>query len=179
MLELATVRGVSAPVRIDAMQVDDWADVKRIYAEGIATGDATLERETPDFSHFDRSHRRDCRLVARRGSAEPVLGWTALSAYSSRRVYAGVAWESVYVAASARGQGVGRALLEALIPAAEAVGLWTLLAGVMIDNKASLALHKAVGFRRVGVQRRLGRDASGRWRDVVLLERRSVGVGTD
>lgn len=161
------------------MTADDWAEVKRIYAEGIATGDATLERETPDFSHFDRSHRRDCRLVARHEPGGPVLGWTALTAYSSRRVYAGAAWESVYVAAAARGQGVGRALLEALIPASEAVGLWTLLAGVLIDNKPSLALHRVVGFRRVGVQRRLGRDASGRWRDVVLLERRSAVTGDD
>jgi phosphinothricin acetyltransferase len=161
------------------MVVDDWAEVKRIYAEGIATGDATLEREAPDFSHFDRSHRHDCRLVARREAGGPILGWTALTAYSSRRVYAGVAWESVYVAASARGQGVGRALLEALIPASEAAGLWTLLAGVLADNKASLALHKAVGFRRVGVQRRMGGDARGRWRDVVLLERRSTVTGSD
>jgi L-amino acid N-acyltransferase YncA len=163
---------MSGTVRIETMQVEDWAEVKRIYAEGIATGDATLEREAPDFSHFDRSHRHDCRLVARHKPGGPVLGWTALTTYSSRRVYAGVAWESVYVAASARGQGVGRALLEALLPASEAAGLWTLLAGVLADNTPSLALHEAVGFRRVGVQRRMGRDATGRWRDVVLLERR-------
>jgi L-amino acid N-acyltransferase YncA len=168
---------VSDSFRIEAMQADDWAEVKRIYAEGIATGDATLEREAPDFSHFDRSHRHDCRLVARRTQGGLVLGWTALTAYSARRVYAGVAWESVYVGANVRGQGVGRALLEALIPATEAVGLWTLLAGVLADNKASLALHEAVGFRRVGVQRRIGRDVTGRWRDVVLLERRSQTVG--
>jgi phosphinothricin acetyltransferase len=176
---LATVRGVTKPIRIEPMTADDWAEVKRIYAEGIATGDATLEREPPDFSHFDRSHRRDCRLVARQTPGGPVLGWTALTAYSSRRVYAGVAWESVYVAAAARGQGIGRALLDALIPASEAIGLWTLLAGVLIDNKPSLALHRGVGFRQVGVQRRLGRDASGRWRDVVLLERRSTLTGGD
>lgn len=167
------------PIRIDSMTADDWAEVKRIYAEGIATGDATLERDAPDFSHFDRSHRRDCRLVARHAPSASILGWTALTAYSSRRVYAGVAWESVYVASAARGQGVGRALLEALIPASEAAGLWTLLAGVLIDNEASLALHQAVGFRQVGVQRRIGRDASGRWRDVVLLERRSTVTGGD
>ena len=165
--------------RIEPMQADDWADVKAIYAEGIATGDATLEPQAPDFSHFDRSHRRDCRLVARSDGDGPVLGWTALTAYSSRRVYAGVAWESVYVAANARGQGVGRALLEALIPASEAVGLWTLLAGVMADNQASLGLHEAVGFRRVGVHRKVGRDTTGRWRDVVLLERRSSTIGAE
>jgi L-amino acid N-acyltransferase YncA len=88
-----------------------------------------------------------------------------------------VAWESVYVAAEARGRGVGRALLEALIPASESAGFWTLLAGVIADNRASLTLHERVGFRRVGVQHALGQDATGRWRDVVVLERRSTTVG--
>src|SRR6476659_8642361 len=126
-------------MRIDPMMPADWPAVRQIYAEGIATGDATLERDAPDWDHFDRSHRSDCRLVARRAKAGPVLGWDALTAYSARRVYSGVAWESVYVAAGARGQGVGRALLEAIIPASEAAGFWTLLAGVMADNAASLA----------------------------------------
>ena len=161
------------------MEPADWPEVRRIYAEGIATGDATLEREAPDWDHFDRSHRADCRLVAREEGGGPVVGWVALTAYSARRVYVGVAWESVYVAADRRGHGIGRALLEAVITASEASGLWTLMAGVMAENAASLALHERVGFRRVGVQRSLGRDASGRWRDVVLLERRSGAVGTD
>jgi L-amino acid N-acyltransferase YncA len=161
---------------IDAMTLGDWPAVRRIYAEGIATGDATLEREAPDWNHFDHSHPVECRLVARDGTGE-VLGWTALGGYSSRKVYSGVAWESVYVGADARGHGVGRALLEALIPASEAAGYWTLLAGVIADNAASLALHEGVGFRRIGVQRALGQDAAGRWRDVVVLERRSTTVG--
>jgi L-amino acid N-acyltransferase YncA len=161
-------------VRIDQMTADDWPAVRRIYAEGIATGDATLEREAPDWDHFDRSHRPDCRFVARRDDRGAIAGWVALSSYSARRVYSGVAWESVYVAADARGQGVGRALLEALIPASEAAGFWTLMAGVLADNVTSLALHERVGFRRVGVQRRLGQDVTGRWRDVVILERRRV-----
>ena len=165
-----------API-VESMAATDWPEVRRIYAEGIATGDATLEREPPDWNHFDHSHRHDCRLVARDRRRGSVVGWTALTAYSARRVYAGVAWESVYVAAAARGRGVGRALLEVLIPASEAAGLWTLLAGVMEENESSLALHLAVGFRRVGVQRRMGQDATGRWRDVVLLERRSATVG--
>ncbi len=162
---------------IEPMTADDWPAVRRIYAEGIATGDATLEREAPDWSHFDHSHPPVCRLVARDGAGGPVVGWTALGHYSGRRVYSGVAWESVYVAEMARGRGVGRALLEALIPSSEAAGFWTLLAGVLVDNKASLALHEAVGFRRVGVQHGMGQDGQGRWRDVVLLERRSGVVG--
>jgi L-amino acid N-acyltransferase YncA len=164
---------------IQPMTAEDWPEVRRIYEEGIATGVATFERTAPDWSHFDRSHRHDCRLVARDRPGDPILGWTALSAYSSRRVYAGVAWESVYVAAGARGRGVGRALLETLFAASEASGLWTLFAGVQAENTASLALHEATGFRRVGVQVAIGKDPGGRWRDVVLLERRSTTVGVD
>ena len=163
--------------RIDTMTPADWPDVRRIYAEGIATADASLEREAPDWHHFDHSHRADCRFVARDKPGGPILGWTALSAYSARRAYLGVAWESVYVGADARGHGVGRALLEALIPASEAAGLWTLFAGVLAENAPSLALHERVGFERVGTQRRIGQDALGRWRDVVLLQRRSVLIG--
>jgi phosphinothricin acetyltransferase len=161
------------------MEPTDWPAVHRIYAEGIATGDATLEREAPDWDHFDRSHRHDCRLVARRTPDGPVIGWVALTAYSARRVYSGVAWESVYVASDARGQGVGRALLEALIPASEEAGFWTLMAGVMVENDASLALHERCGFERVGVMRAMGRDAAGRWRDLVIMQRRSDRIGTE
>jgi L-amino acid N-acyltransferase YncA len=164
---------------IEPMTVDHWTEVRRIYSEGIATGDATLEREAPDWSHFDRSHPAECRLIARDGADGSVVGWTALGGYSSRKVYSGVAWESIYVGSGARGRGVGRALLEALIPASEAVGFWTLLAGVLLENGPSLALHERVGFRRIGVQHRLGQDAQGRWRDVVLLERRSNAIATD
>ena len=158
---------------------EHWPAVRRIYAEGIATGDATFEREAPDWSHFDRSHRPECRLVALDEATDDVLGWTGISLTSSRAVYAGVAWESVYVAEATRGHGVGRRLLEALIRESEAAGYWTLQAGVMAENAASLALHERVGFRVVGVQHRIGRDATGRWRDRVLLERRSPVVGTE
>lgn len=162
---------------IETMRHADWPEVHRIYVDGIATGNATLERDAPDWDHFDRSHKPDCRLVARSEPGGPVVGWTALTAYSARRTYSGVAWESVYVAADARGRGVGRALLEALVLASEAAGFWTLLAGVMAENAASLALHERCGFRQVGIQRSMGRDGSGRWRDVVLLERRSDRIG--
>ena len=166
---------------VEPMAAEDWPDVRRIYAQGIATGDATLEREAPDWSHFDHSHPAECRLVARAAPDGPVLGWTALGHYSARKVYRGVAWESVYVAEEARGTGVGGALLRALIRESEAAGYWTLFAGVMAENAASLALHESVGFRRVGIQRGMGQDGRGRWRDVVLLERRSetVGIASD
>ena len=149
--------------------------VLEIYGQGIATGDATFETEVPDWRRWNATHRQECRFVAQLEGS--VVGWTALSSWSGRPVYSGVVWESVYVAAAVRGRGVGRALLEALIPASEAAGIWTLIAGVQIENETSLRLHEAVGFRRVGVHERLGRDATGRWRDVVILERRSVVTG--
>jgi phosphinothricin acetyltransferase len=168
---------VTSHIAIEPMTAGDWPAVRRIYAEGIATGDATLEREAPDWNAFDAAHVPDCRFVARNDADGPIVGWTALGRYSTRTVYSGVAWESVYVADNARGRGVGRALLETLIPASEAAGFWTLQAGVLSDNAASLALHEAVGFGRIGVQHGVGQDAAGRWRDVVLLERRSETVG--
>jgi phosphinothricin acetyltransferase len=163
-------------VSIREMRPVDWPAVSAIYADGIATNDATLDPTVPTWPVWDAGHRAECRLVAEIDGA--VVGWTALSSYSGREVYAGVAWESVYVAERARGTGIGRRLLEALIPASEAAGIWTLLAGVERENVASLALHERVGFRRIGTQERVGRDPTGRWRDVVLLERRSSRTGT-
>ena len=164
-----------AAVAIDPMTPADWPAVQRIHQEGIATGVATLDPESPDWATWDAGHRPDCRFVARIGG--DLVGWVALSPYSGRPVYAGVAWESVYVASAARRSGVGRALLDRLVSASEAAGTWTLLAGILADNRASLALHRRVGFREIGVNRRLGQDARGRWRDVVLMERRSPVVG--
>lgn len=174
--ECETLRAVTdtEPILVEPMSPDDADDVLAIYGEGMATGDATFDTEVPDWRRWNATHRRECRLVARLDGR--VVGWTALSSWSGRPVYAGVVWESVYVAASARGRGVGRALLEALIPASEDAGIWTLIAGIQAENVASLRLHESVGFRRVGVHEGLGRDARGRWRDVVILERRSAVV---
>jgi L-amino acid N-acyltransferase YncA len=160
---------------VEPMTDEDGPAVLEIYGQGIAAGVATFETVVPAWRAWTASHRRDCRFVARLDGR--VVGWTAVARYSSREVYAGVAWESVYVDASARGRGVGAALLAALIPASEAVGIWTLIAGVQANNPASLALHERAGFRRIGVQERVGRDAAGRWQDVVLLERRSAVAG--
>jgi L-amino acid N-acyltransferase YncA len=151
--------------------------VRDIYAQGIATGDATFEIDAPDWQTWDAAHRPDCRLVARR--AGMIVGWVALSPWSARHVYRGVAWESVYVAEGARGKGVGPALLKAVVKASEEAGLWTLVAGVMAENAVSLAVHERAGFRRIGAYERLGQDPTGRWRDIVLLERRSSIVGRD
>jgi L-amino acid N-acyltransferase YncA len=160
---------------VEPMTPDHGPAVLDIYGQGIATGIATFETVVPEWRAWNASHHRECRFVARLDGR--VVGWTALARYSSRDVYAGVAWESVYVDAAARGLGVGSALLAVLIPASEAAGIWTLIAGVQAENVASLALHERAGFRRIGVQDRVGRDATGVWRDVVLLERRSAVVG--
>jgi|SRR5439155_170312 len=161
-------------LRIEPMRPEDWDRVRGIYLEGIATGQATFETTAPAWEAWDAAHMRAARLVAREGKA--TLGWAALSPVSSRCVYAGVAEVSVYVAAAARGRGVGRALLAALIAAAEREGLWTLQAGIFPENEASLAVHRRCGFREVGRRERLGK-LNGAWRDVLLLERRSPTVG--
>jgi L-amino acid N-acyltransferase YncA len=161
-------------IEITAMRRQDWPAVREIYAEGIATGNATFEMTTPDWSRWDLAHHEHCRLIAR--DAEAILGWAALSPISRREVYAGVAEVSIYIAEKARGKGIGRALLESLIDQSEKHGLWTLQAGIFPENIASVVLHKSCGFREVGVRHRLGQLA-GAWRDVLLLERRSSRVG--
>ncbi len=163
-------------VRIDTMSPDDWPAVRAIYEAGIATGVATFETQAPTWDAWDAAHRPDCRLVARDGEGR-VVGWIAISPVSPRRVYAGVVEESVYIAPDARGHGIGTRLFEALFEAAEAAGVWTIQAGIQLENEASMRLHERVGFRRIGVRERIGRDAGGTWRDVVILERRSERVG--
>lgn len=166
----------STQVVIEAMRDDDWPRVRAIYLEGIATGDATFETGAPSFEAWDASHLKTCRLVARIG--EEIAGWAALSPVSSRCVYGGVAEVSVYVGEKARGRGVGRALLASLVEESERNKLWTLQAGVLAENEASIRLHERCGFRVVGTREKLGR-LKGVWRDVVLLERRSRIVGND
>jgi L-amino acid N-acyltransferase YncA len=157
-------------IEIDNLSKDDWESVRRIYLEGIATGNATFETEAPDWASWDRAHLKTPRLVARR--LDEVIGWAALSPVSKRRVYEGVAEVSVYVAANAQGIGVGRQLLSALILEAERSGIWTLQAGIFPENEASIALHRGCGFREVGRRERIGKMGDV-WRDVILMERRS------
>ena len=160
------------------MTAADWPAVARIYAAGIAGGDATFEDSVPTYEEFSRARLADPRLIAREESGE-VLGWAALSPTSTRPVYWGVAEVSIYVDPAVAGRGVGRVLLEALIEASERAGLWTLQAGIFPENVASIALHERCGFELLGVSRRVGQMADGRWRDVVRYERRSQLVGAD
>ena len=163
-----------ASVRVIAMTPEHADDVLRIYQAGIDSGDATFEPAAPGWAEFDAKFLPEVRLVALSPDGS-VLGWVALSSVSSRRVYAGVAEVSVYVAPEAARRGVGRHLLDAAIEASETAGIWTLQAGIFPENAASLALHAKAGFRTVGVRERMGRQGD-KWRDVVLLERRSPRV---
>ncbi len=163
-------------VLIETLTEKDWHAVSAIYAEGIATGNATFEKAIPEWEKWDSGHLSSCRFVARSG--KDVLGWAALASVSGRCVYAGVAEVSIYVAARARGQKVGLKLLQELIEASEREGIWTLQAGIFPENIASIELHKRCGFSTVGTRKRLGR-MDGRWRDVCLMERRSKTVGID
>jgi phosphinothricin acetyltransferase len=160
-------------VEITELTPADWPAIAAIYQEGIRSGHATFESEVPDWEAWDAAHLPAHRLAARSG--KEVVGWAALGAVSHRLVYAGVAEVSVYVAASQRGKGVGRRLLERLVESSERAGIWTLQAGIFPENEVSIALHEACGFRVVGVRERLGKQG-GEWRDVVLLERRSPNV---
>jgi phosphinothricin acetyltransferase len=147
--------------------------VLAIYRAGIEEGDATFETEVPDWEGFSGTRLAGHRFVAVSGG--DVLGWVAVSPVSARAVYRGVVEHSVYVDPGARGRGVGRGLLDALIGSTEAAGIWTIQSGIFPENAASVALHKAAGFRVVGTRERLGQH-HGRWRDVVLIERRSQVV---
>jgi L-amino acid N-acyltransferase YncA len=156
------------------MKDEDWQVVARIYGEGIATGEATFENEVPGWEQWDSGHAPDCRLVAE-VEAE-VAAWAALSPVSRRPVYRGVAESSIYVGANAQGRGVGTRLLAALVEASEEAGYWTLQTSIFSENQASIALHERCGFRVVGTRERIG-SQNGRWRDTVLMERRSLRAG--
>lgn len=160
---------------IEEMKSSDWAQVADIYLSGIKTEKATFQGEVPTWEDWNSNHSGSCRLVARLN--DEIFGWTALSPISSRCVYAGVAEVSIYIDESHRGQGVGTALLEALVSLSEENGYWTLQSGIIKENTVSIQLHKKCGFRELGVRERLGKMGNGTWHDVVLMERRSKSVG--
>jgi L-amino acid N-acyltransferase YncA len=162
----------TAPL-IAPMESADAAQVIDIYRLGIATGNATFETEAPSWDRFTNSHLSEHRFVAR--DHDRVLGWVACSKVSDRSVYAGVVEHSVYVHPDARGRRIGLRLLETLIESTEKAGIWTIQSGVFPENTASLALHRAVGFRAIGTREKVGRH-DGVWRDVILLERRSPSI---
>jgi L-amino acid N-acyltransferase YncA len=164
---------IDPSVRVAAMDSRHGPAVIDIYRAGIAEGNATFETEPPTWHRFDATHLRDHRFVALTG--ETPVGWAACVPVSDRCVYAGVVEHSVYVHPDARGYGVGRALLAALIASTERAGIWTIQSGIFPENTASLALHRNAGFRVVGTRHRVGQH-HGTSRDVVLIERRSPNI---
>ena len=165
---------VAPVIAIEELRPEHWPGVERVYAEGIATGNATFETEVASWDAWDAAHLAEHRFVALRDG--DVVGWAAVSPVSDRCVYGGVVENSVYVAMEARGQGIGLRLLEALAASTEAAGIWTIQTGIFPENDVSLRLHQRAGFEVVGRRKRLGK-LNGKWRDVLLLERRSEVVG--
>ena len=155
---------------IDQMRASDWEQVRSIYLEGIRSGHSTFETDAPAWEKWDEAHLQVARFVMR--DADRVVGWAALSPVSKRNVYRGVAEVTVYVTESARGQGIGRALLQALIESSEKYGFWTLQASIFPENTASIELHVRCGFREVGRRESIAM-LNGVWRDTILFERRS------
>ena len=158
---------------ITALLPEHWAAVKAIYEAGLATGNASFQTSAPSWEEWDAAHLKHSRLVALEDDI--MLGWAALTPVSGRCVYAGVAEVSVYIDIARRGRGIGKALLQELIAESEKNGLWTLQAGIFPENTASVQLHEKCGFRQVGVREKIGKMGD-RWRDTVLLERRSKTV---
>lgn len=157
-------------VQVRALDAADWPAVRRIYSEGIATGDATFDTEVPSKTVLDSKWLTDHRWVAEVDS--DVAGWTTLTPVSARACYSGVAEVSIYIGEGRRGRGVGKALMHRLVTEADANGIWTLQTAIFPENRASLALHHSAGFRTIGVRERIG-QLNGRWRDTVFLERRA------
>jgi L-amino acid N-acyltransferase YncA len=162
---------VSAPpsVELRSLTADDWAAVAEIYWDGMRDGLATFETELPSWETWDAAHLAEHRLVAER--LGELVGWAALSPASTRRCYAGVVENTVYVARAAQGQGVGRRLLEQLVARAKEAGIWTIQTSIFPENRASLALHERCGFRVVGIRERIAKR-DGSWRDTLFLELR-------
>lgn len=164
------------PVQLRSLVPDDWERVAEIYRQGIESGDATFERTVPEWTEWDAARRPDCRLVAEDDHGS-ILGFAALSPTSRRPVYSGVCEVMVYVASEARGRGVGGLLMKGLVEASEQAGIWTLQAGIFPENVPSIRAHERVGFRILGTRERVARFHDGRWRDTVIMERRSDAVG--
>jgi L-amino acid N-acyltransferase YncA len=165
------------PMELREMTPDDWPAVREIYRQGIEAGDATFENEAPDWASGHASRHASCRLVAESGGA--VVGFACVSPTSKRAVYAGVGEVMVYVADGSRGEGLGGLLMTALVEATEAEGFWMLQAGIFPENIASIRAHERVESRVVGTREHIARFHDGRWRDTVIMERRSAVTGLD
>lgn len=164
-------------VVIRSMNEKDWPVISEIYRQGIETGKATFQIDVPAYDEWNAAHIQRCRFVAMAGGK--VVGWAALSKVSSRCVYGGVAEVSIYIAEGYRRKGIGQQLLQYLIEESEKADFWMLQSGIMEDNAASVRLHEKCGFRIVGYREKIGKDVRGKWRNNVLMEKRSHVIGID
>ena len=162
-------------IRIRNIEQENWEEIARIYRLGIETGNATFETDIPTWKKWNIAHLQSCRLVA--WQEKRIVGWAALSPVSDRCVYGGVAEVSVYVDTSYNGIGIGTKLLQELIKQSEKEGIWTLQSGIFPENKASIKIHKKLGFREIGFREKIGKMENGIWRDNIILERRSKTIG--
>jgi L-amino acid N-acyltransferase YncA len=163
-------------MHIREMLPEDYPSVSAIYQQGIETHNATFETAAPNWEAWNQKHSPFCRLLALENDV--IIGFAALMPYSSRAVYEGVGVLSIYIHDNFQGRGVGRFLLKNLIEESEKQGIWMLQAGILPENKASIALHRKMGFRKVGYREKIAK-MNGKWRDILLLERRSMIVGRD
>ncbi|MHA7055785.1 N-acetyltransferase family protein [Aquimarina sp. M1] len=159
--------------KIKPFNQSDWSDISRIYKEGIDTGIATFETTVPVWEQWNRSHIKSCRLKA--VINKEIVGWTALTPISKREVYKGVAEVSIYITSKYQNFGIGKLLLANLIEQSEKEGFWTLQAGIFSENKASIILHSALGFRIIGYREKIGK-LNQKWYDNTILERRSKKI---
>lgn len=166
--------GASMTIRIENMKEEHWEEVSCIYRQGIASGQATFQRECPSYEEWDANHLVQCRYVALEG--EKVVGFVAISPTSKRAVYKGVVELSIYVDEAYRGKGIGSRLMSRLCEESEEAGFWTLYAAIIAENKASIALHKKWGFREIGYREKIAKDKDGIWRNMILMERRSSKI---
>ena len=161
-------------MQIIDLLTEHWESVKKIYEDGIATGNATFQTSAPTWEEWNQAHIPIPRLIAI--ANDEILGWAALTPVSGRCVYAGVAEISIYIGSIARGKGIGKQLLNQLIEESEKQNIWTLQSGIFPENKASISLHQSAGFRIIGKREKIGM-MDGKWRDIVLLEKRSHTIG--
>lgn len=159
------------------MESGDYPSVARIFTQGIESGNATYDTAAAEWEDWDAKHLKHSRWVVKSEGDGLVLGWVALSPVSSRNVFLGVAELSIYVHREFLGQGLGNVLMEAVIASSEENGIWMLQSGIFPENQTSISLHEKFGFRWVGRREKIGKMANGVWRDIVLLERRSLVVG--
>ncbi|WP_109301681.1 GNAT family N-acetyltransferase [Aquimarina sp. AU474] len=164
---------MNSNIQIEHFSKSDWYEISTIYQEGIATGIATFETKVPSWETWDATHTVSCRLKAIVN--QEIAGWAALSPTSKREVYKGVAEVSIYITTKFRNLGIGTLLLSALIKESESAGFWTLQAGIFSQNKASIVLHKSLGFREIGFREKIGK-LNNIWYDNTILERRSKKI---